>query len=136
MSETSSDSDKPRKRGHWSKEEHSRFVQGIQMYGKNWKKVVECVGTRSSNQIRSHAQKYFAKLEKKNKLPSSQTELSGEAYLMYLQTLSYNAYLKFMCELHKMYSTSRPVEIVKPVKIVSGDDIYPEDQTKKHIKVA
>ncbi|OMJ84562.1 hypothetical protein SteCoe_14302 [Stentor coeruleus] len=136
MSETSSDIENPKKRGHWSKEEHTRFVQGIQMYGKDWKKVVECVGTRSSNQIRSHAQKYFLKLEKKNKLSSTKTNLSGEAYLMYLQTLSYNAYLKFMMEIQRMYSVPRTIEIVKPVKIISGDEIYPEDQTKKHVKVA
>jgi len=34
------------------------------MFGKNWKKVEEHIGTRSGAQIRSHAQKYFNRLEK------------------------------------------------------------------------
>ena len=34
------------------------------MYGKNWNLVHKYVGTRSSAQTRSHAQKYFNKLIK------------------------------------------------------------------------
>lgn len=41
--------------GRWSKEEHEKFMEGLQMYGKDWKKVQEYVGTRSSTQARSHA---------------------------------------------------------------------------------
>lgn len=37
---------------------------GLQLYGKNWKKIEEVVGTRSGSQIRSHAQKFFLKVKK------------------------------------------------------------------------
>lgn len=37
---------------------------GLMQYGKNWKKVEEIVGTRSGSQVRSHAQKFFNKLQK------------------------------------------------------------------------
>jgi hypothetical protein len=34
------------------------------MYGREWKRVAADIKTRTSAQIRSHAQKYFAKLAK------------------------------------------------------------------------
>jgi len=59
--------DSERTNGRWTKEEHNRFVEAIQLHGKNWKQVEDCVGTRTGAQIRSHAQKYFLKLEKEVK---------------------------------------------------------------------
>jgi len=58
--------------GRWMDDEHERFVTGnislldvaIKLYGKRWRKVEEYVGTRTGIQIRSHAQKYFNKLNK------------------------------------------------------------------------
>merc|ERR1712216_116192 len=34
------------------------------MYGRDWNKIHEHVGSRSAAQLRSHAQKYFAKLQR------------------------------------------------------------------------
>lgn len=51
--------------GRWTKEEHFRFLEALKLYGKEWKKVQQHVGSRSSTQARSHAQKFFVKLEKK-----------------------------------------------------------------------
>lgn len=39
----------------------------MKLYGKEWRKVQQHVGTRTSTQARSHAQKFFVKIEKKNK---------------------------------------------------------------------
>ncbi|CAD8107696.1 unnamed protein product [Paramecium sonneborni] len=50
--------------GRWTKDEHQRFVEALSIHGKNWKKVEEYVNTRSGAQIRSHAQKFFNRLEK------------------------------------------------------------------------
>lgn len=56
--------------GRWTKEEHQRFVEALKLYGKNWKKVEKYVSTRSGAQIRSHAQKFFIRLEKDLKAKS------------------------------------------------------------------
>jgi SHAQKYF class myb-like DNA-binding protein len=58
---TSSD----KKNGRWTKDEHFRFLQALKMYGKEWRKVQQHVETRTSTQARSHAQKFFVKIEKK-----------------------------------------------------------------------
>ena len=50
--------------GRWTHEEHEKFLHALKMYGKEWKKVQEFVGTRSSTQARSHAQKFFSKMGK------------------------------------------------------------------------
>jgi SHAQKYF class myb-like DNA-binding protein len=52
--------------GRWTDEEHVRFLEALKIHGKNWNKVHRFVGTRTSAQTRSHAQKYFNKLVKKN----------------------------------------------------------------------
>lgn len=54
--------------GRWTDEEHERFCQALKMYGKDWNQIQDFIGTRTSAQIRSHAQKYFSKLFKEGKL--------------------------------------------------------------------
>jgi len=49
--------------GRWSFKEHIKFIEAIVEHGKNWKDVQKCVGSRSSTQARSHAQKFFLKLK-------------------------------------------------------------------------
>lgn len=50
--------------GRWTREEHSAFLSALQRYGKEWKKVAAKVKTRTVVQTRTHAQKYFQKLQK------------------------------------------------------------------------
>ena len=50
--------------GRWSAAEHAAFLQGLALYGREWKRVAADIPTRSASQVRSHAQKYFAKLQK------------------------------------------------------------------------
>jgi SHAQKYF class myb-like DNA-binding protein len=52
--------------GRWQQDEHQRFIEAILKYGNEWKLVQKHVGTRSSTQARSHAQKFFVKIKKSN----------------------------------------------------------------------
>lgn len=52
--------------GRWHKDEHQTFLEGIRIHGKEWKKIASMIPTRTVVQIRTHAQKYFQKLAKKN----------------------------------------------------------------------
>jgi SHAQKYF class myb-like DNA-binding protein len=52
--------------GRWTLEEHRQFLHAIEIHGKSWKKVASCVKTRSVVQVRTHAQKYFQKIQKNN----------------------------------------------------------------------
>ena len=47
--------------GRWTEQEHALFIQAVALYGRKWIKVAEHVGTRTTIQVRSHAQKFEAK---------------------------------------------------------------------------
>jgi SHAQKYF class myb-like DNA-binding protein len=53
---------------YWTQEEHQKFLIAIEMYGKkDLKNIAKYVGSRSIAQVRTHAQKYFAKIDKELK---------------------------------------------------------------------
>ena len=49
--------------GRWHLSEHKKFLEAIIKYGNDWKEVEKYIGTRTSSQARSHAQKFFIKLK-------------------------------------------------------------------------
>ena len=51
------------KEGKWTDEEHEKFIEGILIFGTEWKKVQEIIKTRSSEQARSHGQKFFKRFK-------------------------------------------------------------------------
>ena len=50
------------KGGHWTDEEHDLFLECWSNGIRSWKQLAEIIKTRSNEQIRTHAQKYFTKL--------------------------------------------------------------------------
>lgn len=51
-------------RESWTEEEHDKFLEALQLFDRDWKKIEAFVGSKSVIQIRSHAQKYFMKVQK------------------------------------------------------------------------
>lgn len=71
--------------GRWTRKEHEAFLEGLEIYGREWKKVAQRIPTRTSAQIRSHAQKYFAKLSRDEQSRTSlpqQGDVAGEEQQM------------------------------------------------------
>ena len=65
-SSSRSTSDAKEKIGRWSEEEHKVFLEGLGKHGKQWKVIAGMIGTRTVVQVRTHAQKYFQRMERHN----------------------------------------------------------------------
>lgn len=69
---------KPQSR-YWTPEEHQRFLEALQKYGhKDVKSISMHVSTRNATQVRTHAQKYFLRLERERRKKEEST--GGEPY--------------------------------------------------------
>ena len=55
---------KPKPRQMWTEEEHKSFCDAIQKHGRDWSRVTEIVGTKTIQQVRSHAQKHFKRIQR------------------------------------------------------------------------
>ncbi|XP_020113089.1 protein REVEILLE 6-like [Ananas comosus] len=51
-------------RESWTEPEHDKFLEALQLFDRDWKKIGAFIGSKSVIQIRSHAQKYFLKVQK------------------------------------------------------------------------
>ncbi|CAK9196660.1 hypothetical protein BDL97_11G048800 [Sphagnum fallax] len=60
--ETTSPDNKVSESRYWTNEERQRFRKALKTFGTDFAAIAKFVGTRSSTQVRTHAQKYYAKL--------------------------------------------------------------------------
>lgn len=63
--------------GKWTDEEHNRFVKALQKFGRDWRRVQAAVRTRTTIQVRSHAQKYFMRRARMEGGPQISTTADG-----------------------------------------------------------
>ena len=110
-----SDDDDQSSMGRWTRDEHNKFVDGLRKYGKNWKLIEDYVNTRSGSQIRSHAQKFFSRLEK-------QCNISKGEIFKYLDKIS-NDLLEFNSE-NEMLRKRKIWEVIKASNIENCSNVY------------
>ncbi|KAK9051444.1 hypothetical protein SSX86_028071 [Deinandra increscens subsp. villosa] len=51
-------------RKNWTDVEHDKFLEALHLFDRDWKKIEAFVASKTAIQIRSHAQKYFLKVQK------------------------------------------------------------------------
>ena len=54
---------KGKNEGRWTLKEHIQFLQAVEQFGSNWRKLSDVIRTRTPAQIISHSQKFFKKLK-------------------------------------------------------------------------
>jgi SHAQKYF class myb-like DNA-binding protein len=66
--------------GRWNNEEHQWFLKGLEMFqGPAWGEIARLIGTRTSTQVRTHAQKFFTKLARLNQtMPYFEVQIRKE----------------------------------------------------------
>ncbi len=66
-----------KQRERWTDEEHQKFLEALKLYGRAWRRIEEHIGTKTAVQIRSHAQKFFSKVERDHQVAAAATAGGG-----------------------------------------------------------
>ena len=66
--------------GAWTDSEHSRFLEALEKFGNantgnEWQEMAKFVGTRTHNEIKLHAHRYFVQLQ----AVQAQSDANGSA---------------------------------------------------------
>ncbi|KAF6155021.1 hypothetical protein GIB67_035768 [Kingdonia uniflora] len=97
-----------KQRERWIDDEHNRFLQALKLYERAWQRIEEHIGTKTTVQIKSHAQKFFSK--------SASTSLNSKVVSQYsklLAPLAVDAVLSVIDPVKPELVDLRDVRIVK-----------------------
>ena len=110
------------KEGRWTEEEHNLFLEGIVKYGTVWKNVKKLIKTRTSVQVRSHAQKFYLKMKafKDNELGIDFTVNSIKAIKDMIALIK----LKNYDVKNTLLYLNKKCDISKKPKIIENNDNY------------
>ncbi|TMW65454.1 hypothetical protein Poli38472_008096 [Pythium oligandrum] len=62
----------------WTNDEHDRFLRALELFPRGpWKSIAEHVGTRTTRQTMTHAQKYRQKMERQQKRKRKDAQMSS-----------------------------------------------------------
>jgi len=109
------------KEGRWTEEEQDKFLEGIVLYGINWKKIKCLIESRTPVQVRSHAQKYFQKMK------SCKDEILGIDF-----TLDSISNLQGM--INQIKSINSNLDIIKVLKYLEKQLNYECKKIRNNIK--
>ena len=73
-------------KGKWTQAEHEKFLEGFDMYGNTWNMISTIITTRTSTQIKTHAQTYRASLSPDSR--ACMLENNAEAQRKHRESLS------------------------------------------------
>ncbi|EFN57719.1 expressed protein [Chlorella variabilis] len=75
----------------WTDEEERLFLEALQLYGRDWKRCAEHVGTRDHRAFTSHAQKHFIKLLLRGEEVPPKVAETGRGYTLSGKSLDPNS---------------------------------------------
>ncbi|CAO3674674.1 unnamed protein product [Rhizopus stolonifer] len=122
--------------GVYTELEEKRFLEGLDLFGRDWTKLQEHVATRDANSIRSHAQKHFIKMFRDNIPLSAKIKETGEGYTLSGNPLDPNSsaarpYLKSMAKDNAKKSDADKAETNKVDDVSKENDVQKEDEIMK-----
>ncbi|KAF7728178.1 hypothetical protein EC973_006572 [Apophysomyces ossiformis] len=124
--------------GNYSEEEEKRFLEGLELFGRDWTKLQAHIATRDANSIRSHAQKHLIKLFRDGiPLPEKVRE-TGEGYTLSGKPLDPNsaAAKPYLMRMGMCTETPKTTAVQKPAETVqdSSTETSPKETSNEDIQ--
>ncbi|RHY35433.1 hypothetical protein DYB32_000090 [Aphanomyces invadans] len=110
------------KGGRWTSQEHAAFLEGIKLFGKNWRRVAQVVGTRNAVQTRTHAQKYLLKTSAHLDLHLALLKKESEDGDEVDEDANHAAFLTSLTTPRRAKTSTAPSSSSPPKEVVAGMD--------------
>ena len=109
------------KKGRWTLKEHIQYLQALEKFGVNWKKIYDLIPSRTPTQIRSHSQKFYKRLKE-----CKNTEIGIDFTSRYINNI--NDMIAHIKSVNKDYN-------LVTVFLYLSEKCYPDNNPKKVDKI-